>query len=212
MQQGTTRGGVCPGEVQDNVPVIAYLVRCIVPRCRGGKALPSKFEVHPASRVPWFASAIVLSSWSCLLWHREGVPCILAPGSLTPDNILGYPHSAGSATFLLTCHDLVLAGALLEQSEELLDRGIHPIRIADGFDRACAVAVQHLDQISDRVQYSKDDTSNLLKTAMTSLGSKMYVSSMANVPSCFSSRHIVLIKCAVCRKTIRTSPRSQWRP
>ena len=35
---------------------------------------------------------------------------------------------------------VVLAGALLEQSEALLDRGIHPIRIADGFDRACAVA------------------------------------------------------------------------
>ena len=210
MQQGTTRGGVCPGEVHDNVPVILGSLHCTaMSRWKG-----ATFEVrrHPASRVPWFASAIVPSSWSCLLWRREGVPCLLAPGSLTPDNILGYPHSAGSAAFLLTCHDLVLAGALLEQSEELLDRGIHPIRIADGFDRACAVAVQHLDQISDRVQYSKDDTSNLLKTAMTSLGSKMYVSSMANVPSCFSSRHIVLIKCAVCRKTIRTSPRSQWRP
>ena len=67
----------------------------------------------------------------------------------------------------------VLAGALLEQSQELLDRGIHPIRIADGFDRACSVAVEHLDRISDQVRFSKDDTSNLLKTAMTSLGSKM---------------------------------------
>ncbi|KDN45664.1 hypothetical protein RSAG8_04748, partial [Rhizoctonia solani AG-8 WAC10335] len=45
---------------------------------------------------------------------------------------------------------VVLAGALLEQSEGLIDRGIHPIRIADGFERACAVA-----------------------TAMTSLGSKI---------------------------------------
>ncbi|OJT15223.1 T-complex protein 1 subunit epsilon [Trametes pubescens] len=68
---------------------------------------------------------------------------------------------------------VVLAGALLEQSEELLDRGIHPIRIADGFDRACKVAVEQLDHISDRVQFSKDDTTNLLKTAMTSLGSKI---------------------------------------
>ncbi len=67
----------------------------------------------------------------------------------------------------------VLAGALLEQSEALLDRGIHPIRIADGFDRACKIAVEQLDRISDRVTFSKDDTSNLLKTAMTSLGSKM---------------------------------------
>ncbi|KAG6829497.1 T-complex protein 1 subunit epsilon [Tephrocybe sp. NHM501043] len=68
---------------------------------------------------------------------------------------------------------VVLAGALLEQSEALLDRGIHPIRIADGFDRACAVAVEELDRISDRVEFSKADTGNLLKTAMTSLGSKI---------------------------------------
>ncbi|KAH8829440.1 chaperonin epsilon subunit [Flagelloscypha sp. PMI_526] len=68
---------------------------------------------------------------------------------------------------------VVLAGALLEQSEALLDRGLHPIRIADGFDKACSVACEELDRISDRVEFSKDDTSNLLKTAMTSLGSKI---------------------------------------
>jgi T-complex protein 1 subunit epsilon len=73
------------------------------------------------------------------------------------------------------CLMLVLAGALLEQSEALLDRGIHPIRIADGFDRACAVAVEQLNRISDRVEFSLEDTENLLKTAKTSLGSKMYV-------------------------------------
>jgi T-complex protein 1 subunit epsilon len=59
----------------------------------------------------------------------------------------------------------------------LLDRGIHPIRIADGFDRACVVAVEELDRISDRVEFSRENTGNLLKTAMTSLGSKMYVAS-----------------------------------
>lgn len=68
---------------------------------------------------------------------------------------------------------LVLAGALLEQCEELLDRGIHPIRIADGFERACAVAVEHLDSISDTIEFSKDNVENLYKTARTSLGSKM---------------------------------------
>lgn len=68
---------------------------------------------------------------------------------------------------------LVLAGALLEQCEELLDRGIHPIRIADGFERACAVAVEHLDSISDTIEFSKENVENLYKTARTSLGSKM---------------------------------------
>ncbi|KAI8645839.1 T-complex protein 1 subunit epsilon [Parasitella parasitica] len=68
---------------------------------------------------------------------------------------------------------VVLAGALLEQCEQLLDRGIHPIRIADGFERACAVAVKHLDEISDTIEFSKENVSNLKKTAMTSLGSKI---------------------------------------
>lgn len=67
----------------------------------------------------------------------------------------------------------VLAGALLEQSESLLDRGIHPIRIADGFERACSIAVEALDKASDRIEFSRDDTSQLLKVARTSLGSKM---------------------------------------
>jgi len=68
---------------------------------------------------------------------------------------------------------VVLAGALLEQCEELLDRGIHPIRIADGFERACAVAVEHLDSISETIEFSKENVENLYKTARTSLGSKI---------------------------------------
>ncbi|KAF0454402.1 T-complex protein 1 subunit epsilon [Gigaspora margarita] len=68
---------------------------------------------------------------------------------------------------------VVLAGALLEQCENLLDRGIHPIRISDGFERACKVAVEHLEQISDVVEFTKENTENLFKTAMTSLGSKI---------------------------------------
>jgi T-complex protein 1 subunit epsilon len=68
---------------------------------------------------------------------------------------------------------VVLAGALLEQSESLLDRGIHPIRIADGFERACAIAVDALDAASDRIDFSREDTSQLQKVARTSLGSKM---------------------------------------
>ena len=84
----------------------------------------------------------------------------LDPGN-APDTSRGPPISPDSA--------------LLEQSEALLDRGIHPIRIADGFDKACAVAVEQLNRISDTVAYSPSDTSNLLKTAMTSLGSKMCV-------------------------------------
>jgi T-complex protein 1 subunit epsilon len=34
---------------------------------------------------------------------------------------------------------VVLAGAILEQAELLLDRGLHPRRISDGFETACKV-------------------------------------------------------------------------
>jgi T-complex protein 1 subunit epsilon len=69
---------------------------------------------------------------------------------------------------------VVLAAAMLEQAAELIDKGIHPIRIADGYDQACEIAVAQLDEISDEIPFTKSDTENLLKVAKTSLGSKMY--------------------------------------
>ncbi|MCJ1450010.1 T-complex protein 1 subunit epsilon [Mycoblastus sanguinarius] len=68
---------------------------------------------------------------------------------------------------------VVLAGALLEQAADLIDKGIHPIRIADGYDQACEVAVSELDRISDKVPFTKDDRQNLFEVAKTSLGSKI---------------------------------------
>ena len=70
---------------------------------------------------------------------------------------------------------LVMAGALLEQAEQLLDRGIHPIRIADGYDMAAKVALSKLDQISEEFPVNKEDKQPLIRTAMTTLSSKMYV-------------------------------------
>lgn len=71
---------------------------------------------------------------------------------------------------------VVLAAALLEQASELIDKGIHPIRIADGYDEACEIAIAELDKISDEITFSTDNTDNLMKVAKTSLGSKMYAS------------------------------------
>jgi T-complex protein 1 subunit epsilon len=42
---------------------------------------------------------------------------------------------------------VVLAGSLLEQAERLLSIGIHPVRIAEGFERACSIAVEHLASV-----------------------------------------------------------------
>lgn len=68
---------------------------------------------------------------------------------------------------------VVLAGALLEQAEALLDRGIHPVRIAEGYEMACAIACQTLERIGDAVPVSATNTEPLVETAMTALGSKI---------------------------------------
>ncbi|KAI8867790.1 hypothetical protein GQ42DRAFT_50901 [Ramicandelaber brevisporus] len=67
----------------------------------------------------------------------------------------------------------VFAGALLEEARVLLEKNIHPIRIADGFELACRTAVAHLDSIAEPIEFSRDDTANLLKVAKTCLGSKI---------------------------------------
>ncbi|KAE8742702.1 hypothetical protein FOCC_FOCC011734 [Frankliniella occidentalis] len=68
---------------------------------------------------------------------------------------------------------VVLAGALLEQAEQLLDKGIHPIRIADGFELAAQFAAKHLDTISDSFPVDTNNLEPLIRTAMTTLGSKI---------------------------------------
>mmetsp|Transcript_347 Transcript_347/g.205 ORF Transcript_347/g.205 Transcript_347/m.205 type:complete len:536 (+) Transcript_347:54-1661(+) len=68
---------------------------------------------------------------------------------------------------------VVLAGALLEQAEKLLDRGLHPVRISEGFEQAAEVALKHLANIADRVEFSKENTTPLVDTAMTTLSSKI---------------------------------------
>lgn len=66
---------------------------------------------------------------------------------------------------------VVLASALLDQALELIEKGIHPIKIANGFDEACRIAVDHLEKVADNILI--DDRDNLLRAAKTSLGSKI---------------------------------------
>ncbi|RWS04422.1 T-complex protein 1 subunit epsilon-like protein [Dinothrombium tinctorium] len=68
---------------------------------------------------------------------------------------------------------VVLAGALLDHAEQLIDKGIHPIRIADGFEMAARYALEHLEKISDSFPISKDNLEPLIQTAATTLGSKI---------------------------------------
>ena len=55
----------------------------------------------------------------------------------------------------------------------MIDKGIHPIRIADGFELAAKCAVDHLDQIADTFEIDSENPENLIQTAMTTLGSKI---------------------------------------
>lgn len=68
---------------------------------------------------------------------------------------------------------VVLAGSLLEQAERLLERGIHPIRIAEGFEMASRIAVEHLDNIAQKFEFGVSDLEPLIQTCMTTLNSKM---------------------------------------
>jgi len=68
---------------------------------------------------------------------------------------------------------VVLCGALLEQAEHLIDKGIHAIRIADGFEMAAKCAIDNLEKIADTYTIDPNNTENLIKTAKTTLGSKI---------------------------------------
>lgn len=81
--------------------------------------------------------------------------------------------SALQATDLPIFLFTVLAGALLDQAEQLLDWGIHPIRIADGYELAAKIANEQLDKICDSFPVDRNNPESLIQTAMTTLGSKM---------------------------------------
>jgi T-complex protein 1 subunit epsilon len=68
---------------------------------------------------------------------------------------------------------VVMAGALLEQAEKLLERGIHPIRVAEGYEMASRIAFEHLEHISQKFEFSADNIEPLVQTCMTTLSSKM---------------------------------------
>jgi len=68
---------------------------------------------------------------------------------------------------------VVLAGALLEEAEKLLSKGIHPIMVAKGFENACDDAVAHLATVSDAVEVTRDNHEHLYSTAETTISSKI---------------------------------------
>uniref|UniRef100_A0A0K8TST0 T-complex protein 1 subunit delta n=1 Tax=Tabanus bromius TaxID=304241 RepID=A0A0K8TST0_TABBR len=66
---------------------------------------------------------------------------------------------------------VVIAGALLEAAEKLLQKGIHPTQISDSFQRCALKAVEILTEMSQPVELN--DKEALIKSASTSLNSKV---------------------------------------
>lgn len=59
------------------------------------------------------------------------------------------------------------------QAQVLLDKGIHPVKVADGFEQACKVAVEYLSEIATTIDFSDDNIEPLVEVALTTLSSKI---------------------------------------
>jgi len=68
---------------------------------------------------------------------------------------------------------VVFAGALLEQAQKLIDKGLHPLKIASGFETACEIAVNKVMKIQEEIDINKNDNEFLKKCAVTALNSKI---------------------------------------
>jgi len=73
---------------------------------------------------------------------------------------------------------VVLAGSLLQFAEELLEKGVHPVALADAWKLAAAECVNILRRMSSPVLLS--DRTQLIQSAVTSLSSKV-VSQYSNI-------------------------------
>jgi archaeal chaperonin len=70
-----------------------------------------------------------------------------------------------------TTSAVVLAGALLEKAEELLDKDVHPTVIVDGYSKASKKAMEAMEDIAEKV--SPDNKEWLVKVARTSMQTKL---------------------------------------
>src|SRR5947207_2633255 len=70
-----------------------------------------------------------------------------------------------------TTSSVILAGALLEKAEDLINKHVHPSVIVDGYDAASEQALKLLQKIAIKVDVN--DKERLLKIARTSMDSKL---------------------------------------
>jgi T-complex protein 1 subunit epsilon len=68
---------------------------------------------------------------------------------------------------------VVLAGCLLQQAEMLIDKGLNPHSIMEGYDKAVEKCVKHLEFIQTKIEPTENNNEHLIKAAITALGSKI---------------------------------------
>ena len=76
---------------------------------------------------------------------------------------------------------VILAGELLKQAEELLDRGIHPAVLNKGYRLAAEKAKEFLVDISQPVESSPEELKKIVKTAMTGKGAEVVKEELSNI-------------------------------
>ncbi len=94
---------------------------------------------------------------------KGGIRKMLTELSLAQD------HEIGDGTTGV----IIFTAALLEQAEKLLDNGIHPTRIAEGFNYATDVCLEFLNKQAQNLFGDLSDYSFLLSTCMTTMNSKV---------------------------------------
>jgi thermosome len=70
-----------------------------------------------------------------------------------------------------TTSSVIIAGELLSQSEDLINKNVHPTIIIDGYRKAAQKALETLERIA--IKINPEDKNFLKKVAMTSMGSKL---------------------------------------
>ena len=70
-----------------------------------------------------------------------------------------------------TTSAVILAGALLEKAEELIDKGVHPTVIVEGYNKAARKAVEFLGDFAEKIAPTNKEW--LVKIARTSMQTKL---------------------------------------
>ena len=70
-----------------------------------------------------------------------------------------------------TTSAVIIAGALIDKAEELINKDVHPTIIVDGYRRASVKAIEIMNDIAEKV--SASDKNTLAKIANTSMQSKL---------------------------------------